>query len=114
MEKSLFDLIQDQKGILFSLPVVVDIIMQIVRGMWYLHDLGVAHRDLTPQNVVLNRLIHPHLEDHFRLKLEHLRQEWKPPNPILRHIVELALLSIELLRFIPKLMSKPTRIFVEK
>ncbi|KAG0609409.1 hypothetical protein M758_8G181700 [Ceratodon purpureus] len=69
LEKSLFDLIEDQKGVRFSLPVVVDILLQIARGMCYLHDQGVAHRDLKPQNVVVNRLSFPHLVDHFDVKL---------------------------------------------
>ncbi|KAG0609411.1 hypothetical protein M758_8G181900 [Ceratodon purpureus] len=69
LEKSLFDLIEDQKGVRFSLPVVVDVILQIARGMCYLHDQGVAHRDLKPQNVVVNRLSFPHLVDHFDVKL---------------------------------------------
>ncbi|KAG0565391.1 hypothetical protein KC19_8G186800 [Ceratodon purpureus] len=69
MEKSLFDLIEDQKGVRFSLPVVVDIMLQKARGMCYSHDQGVAHRDLKPHNVVVNRLSFPHLVDHFDVKL---------------------------------------------
>lgn len=69
MEKSLFDLIEDQKDKRFSLPMVLDIIVQIARGMCYLHGHGVAHRDLKPQNVVVNKLTFSHLEDHFCVKL---------------------------------------------
>ncbi|KAG0612872.1 hypothetical protein M758_6G058800 [Ceratodon purpureus] len=70
METSLFDLIEEQKNVLFSLPVAVDMMVQIARGVCYLHDRGVAHRDLKPQNVVVSRLISPHLsEDHFSVKL---------------------------------------------
>ncbi|KAG0568378.1 hypothetical protein KC19_6G015800 [Ceratodon purpureus] len=69
MEKSLFKLIEDQKGICFSTPVAVDIIVQIAKGMCYLHDQNIAHRDLKPQNVVVGRLSTPHLEDHYCVKL---------------------------------------------
>ncbi|KAG0616863.1 hypothetical protein M758_5G147000 [Ceratodon purpureus] len=73
MEMSLFDLIEEQKeqkGVPFSLPVAVDMMVQIARGVCYLHDRGVAHRDLKPQNVVVSRLICPHLsEEHFAVKL---------------------------------------------
>ncbi|KAG0616854.1 hypothetical protein M758_5G146100 [Ceratodon purpureus] len=70
MEMSLFDLIEEQKGVPFSLPVAVDMMVQIARGVCYLHDRGVAHRDLKPQNVVVSRVTSPHLsEDHFSVKL---------------------------------------------
>ncbi|KAG0616867.1 hypothetical protein M758_5G147400 [Ceratodon purpureus] len=70
MEMSLFDLIEEQKGVPFSLPVAVDMMVQIARGVCYLHDRGVAHRDLKPQNVVVSRLTSRHLsEDHFAVKL---------------------------------------------
>ncbi|KAG0577406.1 hypothetical protein KC19_5G154000 [Ceratodon purpureus] len=73
MEKSLFHLIEEQKeqkGVPFSLPVAVDMMVQIARGVCYLHDRGVAHRDLKPQNVVVSRLTSPHLsEDYFSVKL---------------------------------------------
>ncbi|KAG0616856.1 hypothetical protein M758_5G146300 [Ceratodon purpureus] len=70
MEMSLFDLIEEQKGVRFSLPVAVDMMMQIARGVCYLHDRGVAHRDLKPQNVVVSRLICPHLSEvYFTVKL---------------------------------------------
>ncbi|KAG0577402.1 hypothetical protein KC19_5G153600 [Ceratodon purpureus] len=65
MEKSLFHLIVEQKGVRFSLPVAVDMMVQIARGVCYLHDRGVAHRDLKPQNVVVSRLICPHLSEHY-------------------------------------------------
>lgn len=71
MEKSLLKVIEDQKNVHFSLPVLVDIIVQIAHGMWYLHDHGVAHRDLKPQNVVVKTLTYPEttLENHFSIKL---------------------------------------------
>ena len=64
MEMSLFDLIRKQTKP-FPLPVALDIIMQIARGMRYLHEVEVAHRDLKSQNVVVNRLSYPHLEDEY-------------------------------------------------
>ncbi|KAG0553894.1 hypothetical protein KC19_12G047400 [Ceratodon purpureus] len=58
MEKSLSDLIEEKAGNI-SFPVVLDTIVQIAHGMLYLHDQGVAHRDLKPQNVVVNTLTYP-------------------------------------------------------
>jgi hypothetical protein len=69
MEKSLFKLIEDRRNDYFSLPIVVDLMAQMARGMCYLHDRGVAHRDFKPQNVVVNTLTYPHLVDHFSVKL---------------------------------------------
>ncbi|KAG0577474.1 hypothetical protein KC19_5G159100 [Ceratodon purpureus] len=71
LEKSLFDLIkeQKQKGEHFSVAAAVDMMVQMARGVWYLHGQGVAHRDLKPQNVVVNRLSVSHVEDHYCVKL---------------------------------------------
>ena len=68
MEMSLADLISRQKKP-FSYLIAVDIIMQIARGMCYLHAMGLAHRDLKPQNVVVRRLASPHLADQYCVKL---------------------------------------------
>jgi serine/threonine protein kinase len=69
MEKSLSKLIEQQRNDYFPLSVVVDIMVQMARGMWYLHNQGVAHRDLKPHNVVVSRLTFQHLSDHFCVKL---------------------------------------------
>ena len=57
MEKSLLNLNEDQRNKYFPISVVLDIILQIACGMCYLHNQSVAHQDLKPQNVVVNRLI---------------------------------------------------------
>jgi len=56
MEMSLFKLIQKQakKKILSPLSVPIDFLAQLARGMCYLHGMRVAHRDLKPDNVVLD------------------------------------------------------------
>ena len=71
MEMSLFDLIEEQKrkGEHFSVGVAVDMMVQMARGVCYLHGEGVAHRDLKPHNVVANRLSIPGQEDHYCVKL---------------------------------------------
>jgi serine/threonine protein kinase len=42
-----------RRKILFSLSVVVDIMLQIARGMEYLHSRKIFHGDLNPSNVLL-------------------------------------------------------------
>jgi serine/threonine protein kinase len=71
LEMSLSDLIEKhkQKDEHFSILVAVDMMMQIACGVCYLHGQGVAHRDLKPQNVVVNQLSTPQLGDHFSVKL---------------------------------------------
>ena len=49
--------------------VALDIMVQIARGMCYLQDLGIAHRDLKPDNVMLNKVTGPYLVDAFCVKL---------------------------------------------
>ena len=69
MEKSLSKLIYDQGEVHFSPFVTIDIMIQIARGMCYLHSQGIAHRDLKPQNVVVNTFTSPDLVDYYILKL---------------------------------------------
>ena len=69
MQMNLYNLIEKQKGEHFSVAAAVDMMVQMARGVWYLHGQGVAHRDLKPQNVVVNRLTVPHVEDHYCVKL---------------------------------------------
>lgn len=57
MNKDLESYIKDNYGprrqILFSIPVVVDIMLQIARGMEYLHSKKVYHGDLSPCSILL-------------------------------------------------------------
>ncbi|KAG0580512.1 hypothetical protein KC19_4G178900 [Ceratodon purpureus] len=73
MEMSLQDVIQEQvesgRGVPFSLPVAVDILIQIANGLCYLHDHDVAHRDLQPSNILVNQHNSPYLLDYLHVKL---------------------------------------------
>lgn len=42
-----------RRRVLFSIPVVVDIMLQIARGMEYLHSQNISHGELNPSNVFL-------------------------------------------------------------
>ncbi|XP_065858596.1 uncharacterized protein [Euphorbia lathyris] len=57
MNKDLFTYMKENSGsrrqVLFPLPVVVDIMLQIARGMEYLHSQKIYVGDLTPANVFL-------------------------------------------------------------
>ncbi|KAG2307908.1 hypothetical protein Bca52824_027656 [Brassica carinata] len=52
---------------LFSVPVVVDIMMQIARGMEYLHGNDIFHGDLNPTNILLKERCHT--EGYFHAKI---------------------------------------------
>lgn len=59
MDTSLDNLIQELsksgKRMPFAIHVAIDIILQIAKGMSYLHKNNIAHRDLKPSNVLVNR-----------------------------------------------------------
>lgn len=73
MKTNLEDLIQEQvergRGVPFSLPVAVDIMIQIANGLCYLHDHDVAHRALKPTNILINQHNSPYLREYLHVKL---------------------------------------------
>ncbi|CAA7053782.1 unnamed protein product [Microthlaspi erraticum] len=52
---------------LFSVPVVIDIMLQIARGMEYLHANEIFHGDLNPMNILLKE--RSHTEGYFHAKV---------------------------------------------
>ncbi|KAK4770695.1 hypothetical protein SAY87_031227 [Trapa incisa] len=52
---------------LLALPVIVDLLLQIARGMEYLHSNGIFHGDLNPKNVLLQS--RSPLEGYFLVKI---------------------------------------------
>nr|PNR42831.1 hypothetical protein PHYPA_017662 [Physcomitrium patens] len=52
MPKNLNDMLENTKQT--SYIFLIDIIYQIAKGMCYLHDMHIAHRDLKPQNILVN------------------------------------------------------------
>ncbi|KAG0616685.1 hypothetical protein M758_5G134300, partial [Ceratodon purpureus] len=64
-----------EKKNLFQLRVAVDIMRQIAKGVRYLHENGVSHRDLKCDNILVSELLIPielantHYKDSFHIKV---------------------------------------------
>ncbi|XP_014519493.2 probable serine/threonine-protein kinase DDB_G0277165 [Vigna radiata var. radiata] len=71
MNKDLWTYMKENCGprrqILFSIPVVVDLMLQMARGMEYLHSQNICHGHLNPCNIYLKKMNSQ--EDYFQAKV---------------------------------------------
>ena len=56
MDMSLTKMLEKRNKRLLPYIVAIDVMLQIGSGMWYLHDMHVAHLDLKPDNVLLSSM----------------------------------------------------------
>jgi hypothetical protein len=57
------DRMRDRDHAPFSLPVAVDIMLQVARGLKYMHEQQVGHRDIKSSNILVNRTSVPELAE---------------------------------------------------
>jgi serine/threonine protein kinase len=56
MDMNLTQMLEERNKRLLPYVVAIDVMLQIGSGMWYLHDMHVAHLDLKPGNVLLSSM----------------------------------------------------------
>jgi len=62
LRKLMDDKMKDRKHVVpFSLPVAVDIMLQVARGLKYMHEQRVGHRDIKSSNILVNLTSVPEL-----------------------------------------------------
>ncbi|CAK9860836.1 unnamed protein product [Sphagnum jensenii] len=61
--KFMDDRMLDPDNVPFSLPVAVDIMFQVARGLKYMHEQGVGHRDIKSSNILVNPTSVPELAE---------------------------------------------------
>ncbi len=62
--KLMDDKMKDRKHVVpFSLPVAVDIMLQVARGLKYMHEQRVGHRDIKSSNILVNPTSVPKLAE---------------------------------------------------
>ncbi|KAH8948065.1 hypothetical protein BDL97_11G076600 [Sphagnum fallax] len=64
LRKLMDDKMRDPKHVVpFSLPVAVDIMLQVARGLKYMHEQRVGHRDIKSSNILVNPTSVPELAE---------------------------------------------------
>jgi hypothetical protein len=64
LRKLMDDKMKDRKHVVpFSLPVAVDIMLQVARGLKYMHEQRVGHRDIKSSNILVNPTSVPELAE---------------------------------------------------
>jgi hypothetical protein len=63
LRKLMVDRMPDPDHVPFSLPVAVDIMLQVARGLKYMHQQGVGHRDIKSSNILVNATSVPELAE---------------------------------------------------
>jgi hypothetical protein len=63
LRKLMDDRMPDTDHVPFSLPVAVDIMLQVARGLKYMHEQRVGHRDIKSSNILVNPTSVPELAE---------------------------------------------------
>ncbi len=63
LRKLMDDRMPDPDHVPFSLPVAVDIMLQVARGLKYMHEQRVGHRYVKPSNILVNPTSVPELAE---------------------------------------------------
>ncbi|KAH9548258.1 hypothetical protein CY35_11G078600 [Sphagnum magellanicum] len=63
LRKLMDDRMPDTDHVPFSLPVAVDIMLQVARGLKYMHEQQVSHRDIKSSNILVNPTSVPELAE---------------------------------------------------
>ena len=81
LDQDLKKYMDDQAGQPMAIPIVKSFLHQLLRGVHFCHEHRVLHRDLKPQNLLINRKVLQFVLLCLRISRASISSVWPPQSP---------------------------------